>query len=170
MEYENVTQKVLFGHAGHSSLMSWLINTFIFHKQFCFVVSGLKIIGHGNHDNNLELSCITHYVKRVDTVPILFFVNINSAISRQIDTYFVTCSSLSIPFFGVKGREKKETNFRPKTPVVVFPFEEMITFCCRIPPSPNLLSSTTQLSLLCVTLYRSVCRRGKALLARESLS
>jgi hypothetical protein len=32
--------------------------TFIFHKQFCFVVSGLKIIGHGNPDHNLESPCI----------------------------------------------------------------------------------------------------------------
>jgi hypothetical protein len=31
--------------------------TFIFHKQFYFVVSGLKIIGHGNPDNNLESPC-----------------------------------------------------------------------------------------------------------------
>jgi hypothetical protein len=32
--------------------------TFIFRKQFYFVISGLKIIGHGNHDNNLESHCI----------------------------------------------------------------------------------------------------------------
>jgi hypothetical protein len=32
--------------------------TFIFRKQFYFVVSGLKIIGHGNPDNNLESPCI----------------------------------------------------------------------------------------------------------------
>jgi hypothetical protein len=31
--------------------------TFIFRKQFYFVVSGLKIIGHGNPDNNLESPC-----------------------------------------------------------------------------------------------------------------
>jgi hypothetical protein len=31
---------------------------FIFRKQFYFVVSGLKIIGHGNPDNNLETSYI----------------------------------------------------------------------------------------------------------------
>jgi hypothetical protein len=31
---------------------------FIFRKQFYFVVSGLKIIGHGNPDNNLETPCI----------------------------------------------------------------------------------------------------------------
>jgi hypothetical protein len=32
--------------------------TFIFRKQFYFVISGLKIIGHGNPDNNLESPCI----------------------------------------------------------------------------------------------------------------
>jgi hypothetical protein len=31
--------------------------TFIFRKQFDFVFSGLKIIGHGNPDNNLESHC-----------------------------------------------------------------------------------------------------------------
>jgi hypothetical protein len=30
----------------------------IFHKQFYFVTCGLKIIGHGNPDNNLESLCI----------------------------------------------------------------------------------------------------------------
>jgi hypothetical protein len=29
----------------------------IFHKQIYFVVSGLKITGHGNSDNNLESYC-----------------------------------------------------------------------------------------------------------------
>jgi hypothetical protein len=33
--------------------------TFIFRKNFCFVVSDLKIIGHGNPDNNLESPCTT---------------------------------------------------------------------------------------------------------------
>jgi hypothetical protein len=32
---------------------------FIFRKQFYFVVSGLKIIGYGNPDNNLESPCIS---------------------------------------------------------------------------------------------------------------
>jgi hypothetical protein len=31
---------------------------FIFRKQFCFGPSGLKIIGNGNPDNNLESPCI----------------------------------------------------------------------------------------------------------------
>jgi hypothetical protein len=30
-------------------------------QQFYFVVSGSKIIGHGNADNNLESLCITEY-------------------------------------------------------------------------------------------------------------
>jgi hypothetical protein len=38
--------------------MTLLSYIFIFRKQFCFVVSGLKIMGHGNPDNNLELPCI----------------------------------------------------------------------------------------------------------------
>jgi hypothetical protein len=33
--------------------------TFIFRKQFYFVISGLKIIGHGNPDSNLESPCIS---------------------------------------------------------------------------------------------------------------
>jgi hypothetical protein len=32
--------------------------TFIFRKQFHSLVSDLKIIGHGNPDNNLESLCI----------------------------------------------------------------------------------------------------------------
>jgi hypothetical protein len=32
--------------------------TFIFHTQFYFVVSGLKIIGHGNPDSDFESHCI----------------------------------------------------------------------------------------------------------------
>jgi len=35
--------------------------TFIFHKQFYFVVYGLKIIGHGNPDNNSESSCMSTF-------------------------------------------------------------------------------------------------------------
>jgi succinate dehydrogenase/fumarate reductase-like Fe-S protein len=30
---------------------------FIFHKQFYYVVSGLKIVGYGNPDNSFESSC-----------------------------------------------------------------------------------------------------------------
>jgi hypothetical protein len=51
-EYEDVTQKVLF--CRQENVLNY---TFIFSKQFYFV-SGLKIIGHGNPDNNLESSCI----------------------------------------------------------------------------------------------------------------
>jgi hypothetical protein len=31
--------------------------TFIFPKQLYFIFSGLKIVGHGNPDNNFESSC-----------------------------------------------------------------------------------------------------------------
>jgi hypothetical protein len=46
----------------HSAiLVLYVINlfqcTFIFLKHFYFVISGLKIIGHGNPDNNLESLC-----------------------------------------------------------------------------------------------------------------
>jgi hypothetical protein len=33
---------------------------FIFHKQFYFVIFGLKTIGHGKPDNNLESLCISY--------------------------------------------------------------------------------------------------------------
>jgi hypothetical protein len=57
-EDESLTQKVLFDNAVLTELMfDWLSYTFFFRKQFYFVVSGLKIVGHGNPDNNLESSC-----------------------------------------------------------------------------------------------------------------
>jgi hypothetical protein len=52
-EYQSVTQKALL-----------LIESILYnakqlqHVQFYFVVSGYKIIGHGNPDNNLESLCI----------------------------------------------------------------------------------------------------------------
>jgi hypothetical protein len=51
-KYENVTQEVL------SPIESLLQNAKNFNMQFYFVVSGLKIIGHGNFHNNLESHCI----------------------------------------------------------------------------------------------------------------
>jgi hypothetical protein len=36
--------------------------TFIFHQQYYFVISGLKIIGHGNPDNNIESFWITGFL------------------------------------------------------------------------------------------------------------
>jgi hypothetical protein len=39
-------------------VVTLLSYTFIFRKQFYFLISGLKIIGHGNPDNNLESPCI----------------------------------------------------------------------------------------------------------------
>jgi hypothetical protein len=52
-EYENATRNVLL------SIEAMLQNAKqLQHSQFYFVVSGLKIIGHGNPDNNLESLCI----------------------------------------------------------------------------------------------------------------
>jgi hypothetical protein len=53
-EYKSVTQKVLL--LTESILQN---SKQLQHAQFFFVVSGLKIIGHGNPDNNLESHCIT---------------------------------------------------------------------------------------------------------------
>jgi hypothetical protein len=51
IEYENVTQKLYWQCC---NILSYI---FIFHKQFCFNVSGLKIIGYLITDNNLESPC-----------------------------------------------------------------------------------------------------------------
>jgi hypothetical protein len=48
-EYERVTQKVLFGNTVLAAFSS--IDTTA-NKTFYFVVTGLKIISQGNHDNN----------------------------------------------------------------------------------------------------------------------
>jgi hypothetical protein len=54
-EYENV-----FGNVVLAALTSGRkYDTLIFHKQFYFVVSGLKIIGYGNPDCNVESPCIS---------------------------------------------------------------------------------------------------------------
>jgi hypothetical protein len=59
MEYENVTQKVLF------ILEYFLYYTFIFRKQFYLVLSDLKITGPWNPDTNLESLCISsHWILR----------------------------------------------------------------------------------------------------------
>jgi hypothetical protein len=58
MVYESVIQKVLL------FIESILQNAKQFqHAQFYFVVSGLKIIGQGNNDNNLESHCTFQYIK-----------------------------------------------------------------------------------------------------------
>jgi hypothetical protein len=56
MEYESVTQKVLI-------LMELIPQNAeqLQRDAFYFVVSGLKIIGHGNSDSNLESHCIEWY-------------------------------------------------------------------------------------------------------------
>jgi hypothetical protein len=54
MEYENVIRKALL------PVESILKNAKqLQHSQFYFVVSGFKIIGHGNTDSNLVSHCIT---------------------------------------------------------------------------------------------------------------
>jgi hypothetical protein len=60
-KYENVTQNVLFSILHHCFYRKYnfLTYIFLFRKQFYFVISGLKIIGHGNSDNNLASYWIT---------------------------------------------------------------------------------------------------------------
>jgi hypothetical protein len=41
----------------------FLSYAFIFRQQFYFILPGLKIIGHGNPNNNLESPCIILIVK-----------------------------------------------------------------------------------------------------------
>jgi hypothetical protein len=53
MEYESEIQKVLFTYSVNFANANKLQ-----HARLCFVVSGLKIIDHGNPDNNLESHCI----------------------------------------------------------------------------------------------------------------
>jgi hypothetical protein len=66
-EYESVTQKVLLSvesklhnakELQHASLSGHV-------SSFISVVSGLKIIGHGNPDNNLESRCISSNIQVV---------------------------------------------------------------------------------------------------------
>jgi hypothetical protein len=66
-EYEDVTQNVLFGNAVLAALMSG--------RKYGLDVmdlSGLKIIGHGNPDNNLESSCISRYISRLCLLSLCF--------------------------------------------------------------------------------------------------
>jgi hypothetical protein len=59
-KYEILTQKVLL------SVESIMQNAKqLQHAQFYVIVFGLKIIGHGNPDNNLESHCITANSKEV---------------------------------------------------------------------------------------------------------
>jgi hypothetical protein len=69
MEYENVTQSVLFYIESivQNAEQNFLSYTSIFRKQFYSVLSDLKIIGHGNPDSNLESHC-TH--RRILLLPV----------------------------------------------------------------------------------------------------
>jgi hypothetical protein len=61
MEYESVTQKVLLFVESvlQNSKQLQLARLSYFVSSFYFAVSGLKIVGHGNADNNLESLCIS---------------------------------------------------------------------------------------------------------------
>jgi hypothetical protein len=74
-EYESVTQKVLFGNAVLASLdvLIDLVALSIFRKQFYFVISGLKIIGHGNPDNKLESLYLFYMPSSSDRALFSFF-------------------------------------------------------------------------------------------------
>jgi hypothetical protein len=62
MEYENATPEVLL-HLESILQMAKQLQ----HAQFYFVISGLKIIGHGNPDNNLESHCISWRLSRSES-------------------------------------------------------------------------------------------------------
>jgi hypothetical protein len=64
-EHESVIQKVLLPVE-----QNFLSCVFIFHKQFHFIASGLKIIRHGNLDNNLE----SLYISKLLCIEVLFTV------------------------------------------------------------------------------------------------
>jgi hypothetical protein len=56
-EYKIIAQKVLVFIESILEIAKQLQNVCLY-----FVVSGLKITGHGNSDNNLELLCISIYL------------------------------------------------------------------------------------------------------------
>jgi hypothetical protein len=66
MEYENVIPKL-------SLLIESILKSTkqFYHAQFYFVVSGLKIIGHGNPDNNLEM---TLYISALKHTRLILFI------------------------------------------------------------------------------------------------
>jgi hypothetical protein len=51
--------------------------TFISRQQFYFIVPYLKIIGHGNPDNNLESSCVSAYLK-------VWLIRADNSVSRRL--------------------------------------------------------------------------------------
>jgi hypothetical protein len=60
MEYESVIQK-----SYSVAKLNFLSYTFIFRKQFSFVDSVFKMIGHETPDNNLESVCMLTYRLRM---------------------------------------------------------------------------------------------------------
>jgi hypothetical protein len=74
-EYENVTQKVVFGNAVLAAfdVLIDLVSLSLFRKKFYFVFSGLKIIDHGNPDNNLESLYLFYVPSSPDRALFSFF-------------------------------------------------------------------------------------------------
>jgi hypothetical protein len=59
-EYDRVAQKsLIWQRCSRRNDISFCELHLVFHKKFYFVVSGLKIIGHGNPDSNIESTCVT---------------------------------------------------------------------------------------------------------------
>jgi hypothetical protein len=58
MEYESVTQSRHQCRECGVDKLNFLSYISIFRKQFYFVASGLKMMGLGNSDNNLETFCL----------------------------------------------------------------------------------------------------------------
>jgi hypothetical protein len=72
-----------------------LSDTFILHKQFYFIVSGLRIIGHGNTDSYLESSCSTTHklssklrLTKVHTVELQCSIRCNTLYKHTIEIFW----------------------------------------------------------------------------------
>jgi hypothetical protein len=84
---------------------NFLSYVFIFCKPFYSVSSGLKIIGHGNPENNLESHCIIYYIKK--TVCVWLFVTdilgrwrYTSALKFHWRVYRLAPPTMSPPYRG----------------------------------------------------------------------
>jgi hypothetical protein len=62
MEYESITQKFYYLWNPLQNGKQFQHALLVARKQFYFVVSGLKIIDHGNRDNNLELPLYSYVI------------------------------------------------------------------------------------------------------------
>jgi hypothetical protein len=83
----------------------------MFRKQFYFVVSGLKIIGHGNPNNNLETLCISvpSYLEMIQNFiqPILLSSVSSRGTGTFIYRYYSHQASYSMDHRGSSPRVKK---------------------------------------------------------------